>query len=78
LADVKQTFKTKKGKKYKLTLSLAGNPDGAVPEKKLGVKVAEKEESFTFDTTGKTTTDMGWETKTLVFKEVSCEFELGK
>jgi choice-of-anchor C domain-containing protein len=73
---VKQTFKTKKGQKYKLTFSLAGNPGGAVTEKKLGVKVAGKKESFTFDTTGKTATDMGWESKTLEFEAVDTETTL--
>jgi choice-of-anchor C domain-containing protein len=73
---VKQTFKTKKGQKYKVTFSLAGNPGGGVPEKKLGVKAAGKKESFTFDTTGKTATDMGWETKTWEFEAVDTETTL--
>src|ERR1700737_4340875 len=47
---IKQTFKTKKGQKYRVTFSLAGNPSGTVPVKKLGVKAAGKEEDFTFNT----------------------------
>lgn len=64
---IKQTFKTKKGQKYKATFSLAGNPEGTVPEKKLGVEAAGVKAEFTFDVTGKTVTDMGWTTKTWEF-----------
>jgi choice-of-anchor C domain-containing protein len=75
---IKQTFATKKGQKYRVTFSLAGNVDGSVPEKKLGVKAADKEEKFTFDSTGKSRTDMGWTTQTWEFtatdKETTLEF----
>ncbi len=64
---IKQTFKTKKGQKYRVTFSLAGNPSGTVPLKKLGVKAADKEEEFTFSTEGKTATDMGWATQVFNF-----------
>jgi choice-of-anchor C domain-containing protein len=64
---VKQTFDTTKGQKYRVTFSLAGNPAGMVPVKKLGVKAAGKKEFFEFDTTGKSTDDMGWVTKTWEF-----------
>jgi choice-of-anchor C domain-containing protein len=64
---VKQEFATKKGQKYRVTFSLAGNPEGSVPEKKLGVKAAGMEEKFTFDATGKTRTDMGWTTQVWEF-----------
>jgi choice-of-anchor C domain-containing protein len=73
---VKQTFKTRKGQKYKVTFSLAGNPGGGVAEKKLGVKAAGKEEFFTFDTTGKSQEAMGWVTKTWEFTAEGAETTL--
>ena len=73
---VKQTFKTKKGQKYKVTFSLAGNPGGMVAEKKLCVKAGDKKESFTFDTTGKSRDKMGWETKTWEFTAEGAETTL--
>jgi choice-of-anchor C domain-containing protein len=73
---VKQTFATKKGQKYRVTFSLAGNVDGAVPEKKLGVKAAGKEEKFSFDSTGKSKTDMGWTTQVWDFTAADNETTL--
>ena len=70
---IKQTFKTKKAQKYRLTFSLAGNPIGSAAEKKLGVKVADKEEEFLFNTEGKTTADMGWATQVLDFTATDSE-----
>lgn len=63
---VKQTIATEKGKKYKLTFKMAGNP-GAPVKKELTVEVGETKKAFTFDTTGKTVEDMGWESKELEF-----------
>jgi len=73
---IKQTFKTKKGQKYRLTFALAGNPVGTTAEKKLGVKVGDKEEEFLFNTEGKTTTDMGWATQVLDFTATGAETTL--
>jgi choice-of-anchor C domain-containing protein len=65
---ISQTFKTKKGQKYRLTFMLAGShPDAAPTEKKLQVSAAGKQTEFTFDTTGKTTNEMGWVRKTWEF-----------
>jgi choice-of-anchor C domain-containing protein len=60
---IKQAFKTKKGQKYRVTFSLAGNPLGKNPKKELGVSAAGKEEKFVFDATDKTIKDMGWTTQ---------------
>jgi choice-of-anchor C domain-containing protein len=73
---IKQTFKTKKGQKYRLNFALAGNPVGTIAEKKLGVKVGDKEEEFLFNTEGKTTTDMGWATQVLDFTATDSETTL--
>jgi choice-of-anchor C domain-containing protein len=73
---IKQTFKTKKGQKYRLTFALAGNPVGTTAEKKLGVKVGDKEEEFLFNTEGKTTDNMGWATQVLDFTATDSETTL--
>ena len=73
---VAQTFKTKKGKKYKVTFSLAGNPGGTVAKKTLVVRAADKEKEFTFDTTGKSGTDMGWKKETWEFTAEKTETTL--
>jgi choice-of-anchor C domain-containing protein len=73
---IKQTFKTKKGQKYRLTFALAGNPVGTTAEKKLGVKVGDKEEEFLFNTEGKTTDNMGWATQVLDFTATNSETTL--
>src|SRR5437879_5594127 len=49
LGGIKQTFKTRKGQKYQVTFSFAGNPEGTVKEKKMGVSAAGQKEEFTFD-----------------------------
>jgi choice-of-anchor C domain-containing protein len=67
---ISQTFKTKKGQKYRVRFTLAGNtrPGPTAPtEKKLQVSAAGKKTEFTFDTTGKTPNDMGWVNKTWEF-----------
>lgn len=66
VGGVKQTLATEKGKKYKLTFKMAGNP-GAPAKKELTVEVGETKKAFTFDTTGKTVEDMGWEAKEMEF-----------
>ena len=55
---IKQKFKTKKGQKYRVTFSMAGNPEGQNPMKKLGVSAAGAEEEFTFDCSEKSRQDM--------------------
>jgi choice-of-anchor C domain-containing protein len=75
---IKQTFATKKGQKYRVQFSLAGNPDGRVAEKVLAVAAAGKEERFTFNTKDKTRQEMGWSTQVWDFvatsKETTLEF----
>ncbi|WP_020473222.1 choice-of-anchor C family protein [Zavarzinella formosa] len=63
---VKQTITTEKGKKYKLTFKLAGNP-GAPAKKEVTVEAGESKKAFAFDATGKTQEEMGWELKELEF-----------
>jgi choice-of-anchor C domain-containing protein len=60
---IEQTFKTKKGERYRVTFSLAGNPGSEVPVKRIAVSAAGKSHEFIFDSTGKTADNMGWVTK---------------
>jgi choice-of-anchor C domain-containing protein len=75
---IKQTFVTRKGQRYRVTFSFAGNPEGRVAEKKMGVSAAGQKEEFTFDASGKTKEDLGWVTKKWEFKadgkETTLEF----
>jgi len=60
--SLSQTFDTVAGTLYEVIFAMAGNPlgVGVDPIKDLGVSVADFSEDFTFDTSGKTITDMGW------------------
>jgi choice-of-anchor C domain-containing protein len=64
---IAQTFKSKKGQKYRVTFSMAGNPNGGPAEKKLRVSAAGKNMEFTFDGSGKSRPDMGWVSKSWDF-----------
>jgi choice-of-anchor C domain-containing protein len=70
---IAQTFKTTKGKKYRVTFAMAGNPNlGEEPRvKTLGISAAGKSAEFSFDTTGKVYRNMGWVTKTWEFMAVA-------
>lgn len=73
---IKQTFATKKGQRYRLIFSLAGNPDGPVPIKTLGVKAAGAETKFTFDCSQQSRMDMGWLTQVWDFTAIGEETTL--
>ena len=64
---IQQTFKTTPGKSYTVTFSLAGNPDGSFPKKRMAVGAAEQSQEFTFDATDKTLQDPGWVRKSWKF-----------
>ena len=65
--EIQQKFSTKKGKQYKLSFYLAGNPGGGPTIKKLLVSVGNKSEEYQFDITGKNVKEMGWEYHELIF-----------
>lgn len=65
---VQQTFPTEKGKKYRLTFSMAVNPDSQVKVKKLGASAAGKTQEFSMDGSGKTAKALGWTQKTWEFE----------
>lgn len=55
------------GQTYTVIFAMAGNPDGGPTTKSLTVKVDGHSYPFTFDTTGKSKTNMGWEDKSFSF-----------
>lgn len=55
------------GTRYDLSFALAGNPAGAPAVKTVNVSVGDENADFTFDTTGKTLTEMGWIMETFRF-----------
>jgi choice-of-anchor C domain-containing protein len=67
VGGIKQTIATVKGKKYKLTFQLAGNPAAEPRMKELTVEVGTTKKAFSFDTTGKSLEDMGWKLQELEF-----------
>jgi choice-of-anchor C domain-containing protein len=65
---VTQTFTTVPGATYTVTYSLAGNP-GATPVVKTGQVLIDGQDfqDFSFDTTGKTNTNLGYVTRQFTF-----------
>lgn len=75
---IKQTLQVKKGKAYTVTFHMASTPAGTPIKKSLWVEAAGAKKQFSFDATGKTNEDMGWEKQTWEFTadadEVVLEF----
>jgi choice-of-anchor C domain-containing protein len=64
---VSQTFETRKGRKYRVSFWMAGSTYGPPAKKELQISAAGKSAVFSFDTTGKTLVDPGWERKSWEF-----------
>ena len=73
---VEQTFKTTNGQHYRVTFALAGSPGCAFPSKNVIVSAAGKSRTFSFDSTGKTTEEMGWMQKEWEFDAVAAQTTL--
>lgn len=67
LGGVQQTFDTITGGTYRVSFDIAGNTGGPPTIKPLEVIVGNVDLHFTFDTTGHSTTDMGWESHSFKF-----------
>ena len=57
---IQQTFNTTVGETYRVTFDLAGNPDGNPTIKEMRVSAGGSSADFSFDTTGKSRSNMGW------------------
>jgi choice-of-anchor C domain-containing protein len=64
---ISQSFATQIGTTYEVLFDLAGNPVGGPALKTLRVTAAEGSAIFTFNTTGHSTSNMGWETRSWSF-----------
>jgi choice-of-anchor C domain-containing protein len=68
---IQQTFDTVPGVTYQVSFDLAGNPGAGPTIKPLTVTVGSDVHSYTFDTTGKSGTAMGWTTQVFTFVATS-------
>jgi choice-of-anchor C domain-containing protein len=78
-ARIVQSLPTMKGEKYRVTFRIAGAPKtvaGEVGVQSVVLTAANQSQTFTFDTTGKTTTNMGWEEKSWEFEALAGETSL--
>lgn len=73
---IKQTLQTLNGHVYKVSFAMAGNPDGGPAVKTLTASAGGTSVPFTFDTTGKSTSDMGYQTKSFTFTAAGTSTDL--
>ncbi len=62
-----QTIETIEGMPYRVTFDIAGNPGGEQGIKTLLVSAGDASGEYSFDTTGRSKTDMGWESRVFEF-----------
>jgi choice-of-anchor C domain-containing protein len=58
---INQVFSTIAGHTYTVTFDMAGNPDGAPTIKTMNVDTGSTPKAYSFDSTGATHTNMGWQ-----------------
>ena len=73
---IAQTFATAPGASYTVAFDLGGNPDGPPTVKQLRVSAAGQQADFSFDTSGRSRSNMGWTTKTWSFTASSTQTTL--
>jgi choice-of-anchor C domain-containing protein len=64
---IQQTFNTTVGGTYRVTFDLAGNPNASPIIKDMRVSAGGSSADFSFDTTGKSNSNMGWLSKSWDF-----------
>lgn len=69
--EISQTVVTQRGRRYQLSFFLAGNDYCGPPIKQLRVEAAGQYRDFSFDTSGWSYSNMGWEPSSFVFTAVS-------
>ena len=65
---ITQTIETEPDQTYEVRFNMAGDPDAAPSLKTVIVALGAETRVFTFDTAGRKGTDMGWASRTHVFK----------
>jgi choice-of-anchor C domain-containing protein len=68
---IAQTFRSKRGQRYRVSFSLAGPQDAEVPVKRMVVAAAGQSREFSCDSTGHSREDMGWDVKRWEFTATS-------
>lgn len=71
IGGIQQTFDTIPGRTYIVFFDMAGNVGAGPVIKPLAVTVAGATTNFTFDSTGRTGTNMGWVTRSVQFTATS-------
>jgi choice-of-anchor C domain-containing protein len=64
---ISQTFETEPNQEYEVRFNMAGDPNALPAVKSLEVSFGGVKRVFTFDTTGRSLGNMGWESRTWVF-----------
>jgi hypothetical protein len=59
--------KTDPNQKYEVRFSMAGDPNARPAVKSVVVSFGENDHTFTFDTTGKSAGEMGWDGRSWIF-----------
>jgi choice-of-anchor C domain-containing protein len=65
---ITQTIGTEPEQTYEVRFTMAGDPDASPSLKTVAVSLGEETRMFTFDTAGRSRKDMGWASRTWVFK----------
>jgi choice-of-anchor C domain-containing protein len=65
---ITQTITTEPEQTYEVRFVMAGDPDASPSLKTVAVSLGEDTRMFTFDTAGRSRKDMGWASRTWVFK----------
>ncbi|MBQ2791003.1 MAG: DUF642 domain-containing protein, partial [Thermoguttaceae bacterium] len=73
---ISQTFATVPGQRYVLTYVVAGNPRGGAAVKRYSISAGDSTFTGTFDTTGKSANNMGWESRTWSFVATAAQTTL--
>ena len=74
VGGIQQTFDTITGGTYQVTFDLAGNSGGPPTVKPLQVTVGSTVQNFTFDTTGKSPSAMGWVSQQVTFTATGTKY----
>ena len=64
---ISQTFKTDPNEKYEVRFSMAGDPNARPALKSVAVSFGADRRVFTFDTTGRSPGEMGWDSRSWIF-----------
>jgi choice-of-anchor C domain-containing protein len=75
-SGISQMLKVEPDYDYEIRFSMAGDPAAAPARKALVVRFDGQEHTFTFDTTGRSAADMGWTTRSWVFRAQDASAEL--